>query len=210
MSLTTSLPPATLLAAEAPLGQRRGQMHVDFPSPGRGVNVPKKNEEREVLRTGRGANSGRTGKPSSSFRPSLVRLCNLGEVSGPFSLSFHVSSCGTPPLPSVLRATGLSAPGGRRLLFHGPYLLRPHALAVTPATPASADGHRCRQAVKPQSRTNAQALSPRALPPSSRSAPAHSPKAGAARTARPSPSVWLRPQALFPVLIGIIQTAGLE
>lgn len=166
MSLTIPPPLATLLAAEAPLGQRRSQMHVDFPSPGRGVNVSRKNEEREVLRTGKGANSGCTGKPSSSSQPSLVWLCNLGEVSGPFSLSFHGSSCGTPPLPSVLRATELSASGGRRLQVQGPYLLRPHALAVTPATPAGADGHRCRQAVQPQSLTNAQPQSPRALPPS--------------------------------------------
>lgn len=168
-------------------------MHVDFPSPGRGVNVSRKNEEREVLRTGRGANSGRTGMPSSSSRPSHVRLCNLGEVSGPFSLSSHVSSCGTPPLPSVLRATGLSAQGGRRLLVQGPYLIQPHALAVTrQRRPVRTDT----AAVKQCSRKAGQMRSRRGRGRSRRvfaERACAQPDGGCSlRPAGPSRSVWLR------------------
>lgn len=144
VSLSALHPPAAPLAVKALLGQRRCWMHLSVPRPGNGVNVSRKNEEREVRRaTGahrrvRGVNSGSTRQPSSSSRPQSSPAVQPGDSpfhSRPGELSEKATSPsvtdGTSSLP-----TALNSETRRALRSPGILPFRPHALAVTPTTPA--------------------------------------------------------------------------
>lgn len=152
-------------------------MHLDIPSPGTWHEYFQK-ERRKRSTKGyrctrkRGVNSGRARKPSSSSRPSLVRLWNPGTVSGPFSLSPWTAFG-----ESCVSSSGESSPSAlARLppLALEPYLHRPHALAVTPTTPARGRAPLPSSSAAAKLDECAVAEPVGALARSSRSAPAHS------------------------------------